>query len=160
MDFLLANEALLLDFCEMSRKSRRRPFHAYLGGWTEQADPMRLGIDLGGTKTEILALDGAREVLRRRIATPRGYDAAIAAIQALVAESGVDAPVGVGIPGTATEAGTIKNANSTWLNGRPAARRPGSGAGARACGWPMTPTASPCRKPQMAPARARAWCSE
>jgi fructokinase len=80
---------------------------------------MRLGIDLGGTKTEILALDGAREVLRRRIATPREYDGTIAAIRTLVAESGVDAPVGIGIPGTETADGTIKNANSTWLNGRP-----------------------------------------
>ena len=80
---------------------------------------MRLGIDLGGTKTEIAALDGGREVLRRRVATPRDYEATIAAIKALVEGSGVDAPVGIGIPGTETAAGTIKNANSTWLNGRP-----------------------------------------
>lgn len=80
---------------------------------------MRLGIDLGGTKTEILALDGQREVARRRVATPRDYDGTIAAIRDLVAESGSGAPVGIGIPGTETAAGTIKNANSTWLNGRP-----------------------------------------
>ena len=80
---------------------------------------MRLGIDLGGTKTEIAALADGREVLRRRVPTPRDYDGTIAAIRALVAESGIDAPVGIGIPGTETAAGTIKNANSTWLNGRP-----------------------------------------
>jgi len=80
---------------------------------------MRLGIDLGGTKTEIAALDGGREVFRRRVPTPRDYDGTIAAIRGLVAQSGVDAPVGIGIPGTETAAGTIKNANSTWLNGRP-----------------------------------------
>jgi fructokinase len=80
---------------------------------------MRLGIDLGGTKTEIAALDGGREVFRRRVPTPRDYDGTIAAIRGLVAQSGVDAPVGIGIPGTETAAGHIKNANSTWLNGRP-----------------------------------------
>jgi len=80
---------------------------------------MRLGIDLGGTKIEIVALDGAREVLRRRVATPRNYDATITAIGWLVTESGIEAPVGLGIPGTETAAGSIKNANSTWLNGRP-----------------------------------------
>jgi fructokinase len=80
---------------------------------------MRLGIDLGGTKTEIAALKGPREVLRRRVPTPRDYDGTITAIATLVAESGIDAPVGIGIPGTETAAGLVKNANSTWLNGRP-----------------------------------------
>jgi fructokinase len=80
---------------------------------------MRLGIDLGGTKTEIAALEGPREVLRRRVPTPRDYDGTITAIATLVAESGIDAPVGIGIPGTETAAGLVKNANSTWLNGRP-----------------------------------------
>jgi fructokinase len=80
---------------------------------------MRLGIDLGGTKTEIVALDGPREVLRRRISTPRDYDGTIKGIAGLVRESGIEAPVGVAIPGTETPDGTIKNANSTWLNGRP-----------------------------------------
>lgn len=79
---------------------------------------MRLGVDLGGTKTEIMALDGAREVLRRRIATPRDYDGTIAGIAGLIRESGLEAPVGVAIPGTETPTGTVKNANSTWLNGR------------------------------------------
>jgi fructokinase len=80
---------------------------------------MRLGIDLGGTKTEIAALEGTREVLRRRVATPRDYDGTVAVLRQLVLESGVDAPVGIGIPGTETADGLVKNANSTWLNGRP-----------------------------------------
>jgi fructokinase len=80
---------------------------------------MRLGIDLGGTKTEIVALDGPREVFRRRMATPRDYDGTIAAIRQLKLESGADAPVGIGIPGTETADRLVKNANSTWLNGRP-----------------------------------------
>ena len=80
---------------------------------------MRLGIDLGGTKTEIVALDGTYEVLRRRISTPRDYDGTLAGIAGLVRESGMEAPVGVAIPGTETPDGTVKNANSTWLNGRP-----------------------------------------
>jgi fructokinase len=80
---------------------------------------MRLGIDLGGTKTEIVALDRAREVLRRRLPTPRDYDGTLAGIAGLIRDSGVEAPVGIAIPGTETAAGTIKNANSIWLNGRP-----------------------------------------
>ena len=80
---------------------------------------MRLGIDLGGTKTEILALDGGRELFRRRVATPRDYDGSVSAIAGLVRDIGGDAPLGIGIPGTETRDGLIKNANSTWLNGRP-----------------------------------------
>ena len=87
---------------------------------------LRLGIDLGGTKIEIAALDRpGRTRLRRRVPTPRGdYDATVAAIAALVAhaerELGVRGTVGVGIPGTISAlTGRVKNANSTWLNGRP-----------------------------------------
>jgi fructokinase len=80
---------------------------------------MRLGIDLGGTKTEIAALEDGREVLRRRVATPRSYDGTLATIGALVREIGVAAPIGIAIPGTETADGIIKNANSTWLIGRP-----------------------------------------
>jgi fructokinase len=53
------------------------------------------------------------------VPTPRDYDGTITAIATLVAEGGIDAPVGIGIPGTETAAGLVKNANSTWLNGRP-----------------------------------------
>jgi fructokinase len=83
----------------------------------------RIGIDLGGTKTEIAALapDGAL-VLRRRVPTPSGYDAALATIAGLVrqteAELGVTATVGVGIPGAISPAtGLVKNASSNALNG-------------------------------------------
>jgi fructokinase len=87
---------------------------------------MRIGIDLGGTKIEAIALaDGGREVFRRRVDTPRGsYDGTIRAIAELVdaadAAAGERGTVGIGIPGTiAPTTGLIKNANSTWLNGRP-----------------------------------------
>jgi fructokinase len=89
---------------------------------------MRLGIDLGGTKTEIVALaaDGA-ELLRERVPTPRGdYAATVATIAGLVksaeAKVGSGGTVGVGIPGAESRVtGLIKNANSTWLIGRPLA---------------------------------------
>jgi fructokinase len=87
---------------------------------------MRIGIDLGGTKIEglVLAPDG-RELQRRRVPAPRGdYDDTIRAVVDLVRqlerESAERASVGVGIPGAISPAsGLIKNANSTWLNGRP-----------------------------------------
>ena len=88
----------------------------------------RIGIDLGGTKIEIVALDPAgAESFRKRIATPRGdYEGTIAAIASLVreAEAAVGpATVGIGMPGTISPAtGLVKNANSTWLNGKPLAR--------------------------------------
>ena len=84
-----------------------------------------LGIDLGGTKTEIVALgDDGHELLRRRHPTPRAdYEGTIEAMAALVeateAELGERGTVGVGHPGALSPAtGLIKNANSTWLNGR------------------------------------------
>lgn len=85
---------------------------------------MRIGLDLGGTKIEAIGLDAAGvERFRRRVATPRGdYDATLAAIASLVAEASREvgpAPIGIGIPGVASPVtGLIKNANSTWLNGR------------------------------------------
>jgi fructokinase len=86
---------------------------------------VRIGIDLGGTKIEAVSLasDGS-EGFRRRIATPRGdYDATIEAVAGLVADAertAGRASVGVGIPGVISPAtGLVKNANSTWLNGRP-----------------------------------------
>jgi fructokinase len=86
---------------------------------------MRIGIDLGGTKTEAIALaDDGRELGRRRIPTPRDYAGTLAAIRGLVeaieADAGRHGRVGVGLPGTPSpHTGLIKNANSTWLNGRP-----------------------------------------
>jgi fructokinase len=86
---------------------------------------MRIGIDLGGTKIEGVALDGdGRELARQRLATPRhDYDATLRAIAALVAalerETGQTGTVGIGMPGTLSPAtGLVKNANSTWLNDR------------------------------------------
>jgi fructokinase len=90
---------------------------------------MRIGIDLGGTKIEGLALDAqGLERARKRVASPPGYEAAIAAIRDLVgaleAEAGTRAgAVGVGMPGSISPAtGLARNGNSTWLNGRPFAR--------------------------------------
>ena len=86
----------------------------------------RIGIDLGGTKIEGAAVDGSGVVCgRRRVATPKGdYRATIAAITVLVRQIeqdiGETAPVGIGMPGAISPAtGLIKNANSTWLIGRP-----------------------------------------
>jgi fructokinase len=86
---------------------------------------MQIGIDLGGTKTEAIALDACEIVAaRRRVATPRDYAGTLEAIARLVAdieaETGRTGSVGVGIPGVVSRGtGLVKNANSTWLNGRP-----------------------------------------
>jgi len=89
---------------------------------------MRIGIDLGGTKIEGIAIaDDGGERLRRRIAAPRDdYAKTLGALTGLVhaieQELGVQATVGVGIPGTMSPAtGLVKNSNSTWLIGRPLA---------------------------------------
>ena len=85
---------------------------------------MRIGVDLGGTKIEGVVMEGSTVVARRRVATPRGsYDGTLDAIATIVAELesevGVRCTVGVGMPGTISRAtGLVKNANSTWLNGR------------------------------------------
>ena len=85
-----------------------------------------LGVDLGGTKIEIIALDeDGRELLRRRRPTPRDdYRGTLETIRAMVEEAerelGTRATLGVGHPGAISPAtGLMKNANSTWLNGRP-----------------------------------------
>jgi fructokinase len=90
---------------------------------------MRIGVDLGGTKTEAVALDDAgRELRRIRVPTPQGdYAATVRTIASLVrdleGELGEQGTVGVGIPGTIVAAtGLVKNANSTWLNGQPLQR--------------------------------------
>ena len=87
---------------------------------------MRIGVDLGGTKIEAIALDrDGRERGRRRVSTPRDrYAATLAAITTLVEglerEGGEPARVGIGTPGALSPAtGLVKNANSVWLNGRP-----------------------------------------
>ncbi len=91
---------------------------------------MRIGIDLGGTKIEAVALADTGEVLaRRRVSTPQGdYDGTVAAVAGLVHRIELEAggplsvdvgTVGVGIPGAESLVdGTVKNANSVWLIGR------------------------------------------
>jgi fructokinase len=89
---------------------------------------MRIGVDLGGTKIEGVALaDRGAIVARHRVPTPAGYAATLDALASLVAEvehgAGATGPVGVGIPGTVVPAtGLVKNANSVALNGQPFAR--------------------------------------
>ena len=87
---------------------------------------MRLGIDLGGTKIEIIALDDSgKELLRRRVPTPGGnYPAILQTIAALVhdaeSELGQRGSLGIGTPGSLSRAtGLLKNSNSVALNGQP-----------------------------------------
>jgi fructokinase len=87
---------------------------------------LRLGIDLGGTKTEIIALDDTgRELLRKRETTKRDdYEVTLQSIVSLVDETerelGEHGSVGIGTPGAISPAsGLMRNCNSTWLNGRP-----------------------------------------
>lgn len=89
---------------------------------------MRIGVDLGGTKIEVLALDDSGcERFRERVPTPRAdYAATLATIVKLVEDAERSAgrcrAVGIGIPGSLSPySGLVRNANSTWLNGRPLA---------------------------------------
>lgn len=88
----------------------------------------RIGVDLGGTKTEAIVMDAAGEIrLRQRIDTPKDdYDAIVEAaarlIEQLEGEAGIEPglPVGIGTPGAVShKTGMMKNCNSTCLNGRP-----------------------------------------
>jgi len=90
------------------------------------SERIRIGIDLGGTKIEALAIDRAgRELARHRVSTPRhDYEGSIrimaGLVQQLEAETGRTGTVGVGIPGSISAVtGLVKNANSVWLNGQP-----------------------------------------
>ena len=90
---------------------------------------LRLGIDLGGSKIEIIALDGdGRTLLRWRAPTPQGdYSATVGAVASLVEEAenelGARGSVGIGMPGAESRvSGLIKNANSTCLIGQPLRR--------------------------------------
>jgi len=87
---------------------------------------VRIGIDLGGTKIEGIALDDAgRALLRRRVQTPQGdyggtVDAIAVLVRAIEVEVGDRVTVGVGIPGALSRvSGLVKNANSTCLIGKP-----------------------------------------
>lgn len=88
--------------------------------------PLRLGIDLGGTKIEIIALDAkGQELLRRRVSTPQtDYPATVAAVAELVRQAelelGQKGSIGIGTPGSLSKAtGRMKNCNSTCLIGQP-----------------------------------------
>jgi fructokinase len=86
---------------------------------------IRIGIDLGGTKIEGIALDGSRELARVRVDAPRDsyaatVDAVVGLVRDLEARTGQPGSVGIGIPGTLSPAtGLVKNANSVWLIGQP-----------------------------------------
>ena len=89
---------------------------------------IRLGLDLGGTKIEIVALDADGSLLlRRRVPTPAdGYEATVTAIATLVRDAErelqlpVGVPVGIGTPGSISRAtGLLRGSNSVNLNGRP-----------------------------------------
>ena len=90
---------------------------------------MRIGVDLGGSKIEAIALaDDGRELLRERIVSPRGsYDATLQAIVDLISRVetrvGEEGSIGIGTPGAISPAtGLLKNSNSVWLNGKPLQR--------------------------------------
>ena len=89
---------------------------------------MRFGIDLGGTKTEIMALGaGGQAMLRRRVETPKTYNGLLELLAELVAgaeaELGAPGKVGMAIPGSESfGTNLIKNANTTYLIGRPLRR--------------------------------------
>src|SRR5712691_10962902 len=92
----------------------------------KKQEPIRIGVDLGGTKVEFVALErDGRELHRHRIATPRhDYEgtvrAAAEAVEEIEKKLSRSATVGMGIPGTiSTRTGFVKNANLTWLNGKP-----------------------------------------
>lgn len=91
-----------------------------------QADALRIGVDLGGTKIEAALVRDSGEIVQRiRRPTPKGsYGQTVAAIVGLVADlknasASMDLTIGMCTPGAISpETGLIKNANSTWLNGR------------------------------------------
>jgi predicted NBD/HSP70 family sugar kinase len=82
---------------------------------------MRIGIDIGGTKTEVIALDEMGKcLLRRRLGTPADDYSAMSIVELVVSaehELGSTCSVGVGTPGAISQrTGNIKNSNSTVLN--------------------------------------------
>lgn len=86
---------------------------------------MRIGIDLGGTKIEVIALsEEGHELFRKRVDTPRNdYQRTLKAIEGLIHDAeqhtGHRGSIGLGIPGTLSPfTGKVKNANSVWLNGQ------------------------------------------
>ncbi len=90
----------------------------------DMSDEIRIGVDFGGTKIEAAALDGRGEFLcRLRVPNPGSYDAALEAVRELVysveSQVGPAMSVGMGVPGSISpRTGVMRNANTTWLNGR------------------------------------------
>ena len=86
---------------------------------------MKIGIDLGGTKTEAILIDNEGiELFRKRIVTQKNYEGTIEGIKALVKDFekkfGEVESVGIGMPGAVSlDSSLVKNANSIWLNGKP-----------------------------------------
>jgi len=86
---------------------------------------MKIGIDLGGTKTEAILIDQeGKELKRKRIKTEKNYKGTINGIVSIVknfeSEFGNCSSVGIGMPGAVSlDSALVKNANSIWLNGRP-----------------------------------------
>ena len=86
---------------------------------------LRIGLDIGGTKTELVALDAlGRERLRRRAPTPHGgYEEALDALVAMIGDAerelGGAARVGIGVPGLVSPEGRVRNAFATPFNERP-----------------------------------------
>ena len=86
---------------------------------------MKIGIDLGGTKTEAILIDNnGKELSRKRIATEKNYQGTLKGIKFLGAEFenkfGLVESVGIGMPGAiSADSSLVKNANSIWLNGKP-----------------------------------------
>ena len=91
--------------------------------------PLRLGVDLGGTKiaAALLGADG-RPIAEHRRAAPRAdyratLDAVAEVVRLIERHAGATGTVGIGIPGSLAPAtGLVQNANSTWINGRPFGR--------------------------------------
>ena len=86
---------------------------------------MKIGIDLGGTKTEGVLIDSeGKELIKTRLKTQKNYQGTIDGIISVVSEfeknfGEVDS-VGIGMPGAiSADSALIKNANSIWLNGKP-----------------------------------------
>ena len=86
---------------------------------------MKIGIDLGGTKTEaILIENNGKELFRKRIQTEKNYDGTIHGILSLIREIEnnfqIVSSIGIGMPGIVSKyTSLVKNANSVWLNGKP-----------------------------------------
>jgi fructokinase len=96
---------------------------------TTTAGGFRIGVDLGGTKIEAIALSRDGQIAaRERVSTPRAYAETLASIVDIVhrveqTAGAIGAPVGIGIPGAVTPStGLVKNANSVWLIGEPLGR--------------------------------------